>query len=276
MRYRKTLMQERSQQINRLQKILETANVKLSSVASNVLGKSGRDVLEVMVVGEQDSETLAELARGRLRAKLPALREALEGRVQSHHRFLIKSILAHVDFLEEALEKVQQEVDERLGPFEEAMELLTSIPIIQPLSAAVILSEIGTDMSRFLSDKHLSSWAGVCLGNRQSGGKRLSRATTNGNESLRATLCELAHTKGTYLSALYHRQARRLGKKRVIIAVAHTLLVIVYHVLKEKKPHEELGADYFEKLDTTRLQQHHVQRLEQLGYTVTLTPNQAA
>ncbi len=279
-RYRKSLVLQRAQQGNRLQKVLETANIKLSSVASNVLGKSGRDMLEAIVGGEQDSEVLADLARGLLRKKLPQLREALEGCVQPHHRFLIKSILAHVDFLEEALENVQKEIEERLTPFEEATTLLTSIPVMGQVAAAVILSEIGTDMERFASDKHIASWAGVCPGNKQSAGKRLSGQTTKGNVALRVILCELAQTiargKDNYLSAYYHRQARRLGKKRAILAVAHKLLVIIYHVLKSGKPYEELGADYYDKLDTTRLQEHHVRRLQQLGFTVTLTPTQAA
>ncbi len=276
-RYRKTLVQQRAQQVNRLQKVLETANIKLASVASNVLGRSGRDMLEAIVGGQEDAEALAALARGRLREKLPQLREALVGRVQPHHRFLIQSILQHVDFLEGAIQQVQREIEARLAPFQESMTLLTSVPVVGPLAATVILSEIGTDMERFASDKHLASWAGVCPGNKQSGGKRLAGKSTKGNTALRVILCELAQTiarsQDSYLSAYYHRQMRRLGKKRAVIAVAHKLLVIIYHVLKTKKPYQELGADYYDKLDTTRLQQHHVRRLEQLGFTVTLAPN---
>jgi transposase len=175
-RYRKTLVQERAQEVNRVQKVLETANVKLSSVATDVLGKSGRDMLQAIIEGTTDAEVLANLARGLLRKKLPQLQEALDGRVQPHHRILLKHILAHVAFLEQELEQLQQEIEQRLPPFEEEMDLLMSIPGIQALSAAAILAEIGADMSRFPSAKHLASWAGVCPGNKQSGGKRRETA----------------------------------------------------------------------------------------------------
>ena len=274
-RYRKTLVQERADEINRLQKVLETANLKLGSVATDVLGKSGRDMLNAVLHGEGDPETLAALARGRLRAKLPDLRLALEGRVQPHHRFLLTRILAHIDFLEESICTVYQEIAERLRPFEEAVELLQSIPVLQETAIASIVSEIGTDMSRFPSDKHIASWAGLSPGNHESAGKRLSGSTTHGNPYLRAVLCQVAwvvaHTKDTYLSAYYHRIARRRGKKKAIVAVAHKLLIIIYHVLSTKKPYEELGADYFDQLDKARIERRAVQRLEQLGYIVTLT-----
>jgi transposase len=277
-RYRKTLVQERAQEINRLQKVLEGANIKLAAVATDILGKSGRLMLDALVGGAQDAEALAELARGRLRAKLPELRLALEGRVQPHHRFLLTRILAHIDFLEESLAQVQQEIEQRLRPFEEAMELAQSVTGIQELAAAAILAEIGTDMSRFPSDAHLASWAGVCPGNKQSGGKRLNAATTSGNPHLRAILGEvawaIAHTKDNYLSAFYHRLARRRGKQKAIMALAHKVLVILYHVLRDKKPYTDLGADYFDKLDVARIQRQAVRRLEQLGYAVTLTPKE--
>jgi transposase len=275
-RYRKTLVQERAQEINRLQKVLEGANIKLAAVATDVLGKSGRLMLDALVGGAQDAEALAELARGRLRAKLPELRLALEGRVQPHHRFLLTRILAHIDFLEESLAQVQQEIEQRLRPFEEAMVLAQSVTGIQELAAAAILAEIGTDMSRFPSDAHLASWAGVCPGNKQSGGKRLNSATTSGNPHLRAILGEvawaIAHTKDNYLSAFYHRIARRRGKQKAIMALAHKVLVILYHVLRDKKPYTDLGADYFDKLDVARIERQAVRRLEQLGYAVTLAP----
>jgi transposase len=279
-RYRKTLVQERAQEVNRLQKVLETANVKLAAVATDILGKSGRDMLNAVVRGEDDPEALAELARGRLRAKLPELRLALEGRVQPHHRFLLTRILAHIDFLEESIAKVQQEIDAHLAPFEEALALLQSIPALQETAIAAVISEIGIDMERFPSDGHLASWVGICPGNRESAGKRLSGRTTHGNPYLRAVLCEVAwaisRTKDNYLSAFYHRIARRRGKKKAIVALAHKLLVIIYHILRTKKPYTELGADYFDKLDATRIERRAVQRLEQLGYTVTLTPKDEA
>jgi transposase len=279
-RYRKALVQERAQEINRLQKVLEGANIKLASVASDVLGKSGREMVEALVGGEQDAQALSELARGRLRAKLPDLRLALEGRVQPHHRFLLKRILAHIDFLEESIAQVQQEIEERLAPFAEAVTLAQSVIGIQATAAAAMVAEIGIDMTRFPSDKHLASWAGISPGNQQSGGKRLSGATTSGNPYLRAVLGEvawaIARTKDNYLCAFYHRIARRRGKQKAIMALAHKVLVILYHVLREKKPYTDLGADYFDKLDTSRIQRHHVRRLEQLGYSVSLTPPDVA
>jgi transposase len=258
--------------------VLEGANIKLASVATDVLGKSGREMLEALMGGEQDAQALAQLARGRLRARLPDLRLALEGRVQPHHRFLLKRILAHIDFLEESIAQVQQEIEERLAPFEEAVTLAQSVIGMQATAAAAIVAEMGIDMHRFPSDKHLASWAGISPGNKQSGGKHLSGATTSGNPYLRAVLGEvawaIARTKDNYLSAFYHRVARRRGKQKAIMALAHKVLVILYHVLREKKSYTDLGADYFDKLDTTRIQRHHVRRLEQLGYTVSLTPQE--
>lgn len=279
-RYRKSLVEERTSETNRLHKVLEGANIKLTSVVADVLGVSARAMLEAVSSGEEDVETLALLAKGRLRAKLPQLRQALEGRVQPHHRFLIAQILTHIDFLAEAIEQVQVEIEQRLrASYQEEVQLLLTIPSIKVTSAATIISEIGVDMSRFPSEKHLASWAGVCPGNKQSGGKRLSGATTNGNPYLRAALAEVVWSitrTDTYLAAQYHRIARRKGKKRAVMAVAHSLLVIIYHVLREKKPYTELGADYFDRLNTEQVQRHHVRRLEQLGYKVELSPASVA
>jgi transposase len=279
-RYRNSLIQERAQEVNRLQKTLEGANIKLAAVATDVLGKSGRDMIQAVIDGTTDASVLASLARGLLRKKLPQLQEALFGRVQPHHRVLLRHILAHVDFLDAQLSQLLQEIEMQLAPFQEEQALLESIPGIQATTAAVIIAEIGVDMCVFPSDKHLASWAGLCPGNRQSGGKRLSGATTSGNPYLRSVLTQVAwavsHTKDNYLSTQYHRLARRLGRKKAIVALAHTILVIIYHVLRTKKPYADLGADYFDKLDTTRIQQHHIRRLEQLGFTVTLTPKEAA
>jgi transposase len=280
MRYRKTLVQERADEVNRLQKVLETANVKLSSVATDVLGKSGRDMLNAILGGQNDPEILAELARGRLRAKLPDLRKALDGRVQPHHRVLLTHVLAHIDFLEESIAQLEAEIGQYLVPFEEAMELVQGIVGIGEVAAASIIAEIGVDMTRFASDKHLASWAGICPGNKQSGGKRLSGRTTKGNPYLRAILYEVAwaisRTKDNYLSSFYHRMARRLGKKKAITALAHKVLVIIYHILRTNKPYTDLGADYFDQKDRGRIERHHIHRLEQLGYTVTLVPKEAA
>ena len=230
---------------NRLHKVLETANIKLASVATDVLGKSGRDMLEALVQGTTDVEVLADLARGTLRKKIPLLQAALEGRLQAHHRLLLGYILAHIEFLEATLAQLQRTIEEHLHPFEEAVVLVQSVIGIQATAAATILGEIGIDMSRFPSAKHLASWAGVCPGNKQSGGKRLSGKTTSGNPYLRAVLAEvvwaIAHTKNNYLSAQFHRLARRLGKKKAVVAVSHSVLVILYHVLRTKTPYSDLG-----------------------------------
>jgi transposase len=272
-RYRKSLVKERTQEINRLQKTLEGANIKLASVVTDVLGVSGRAMLQAMAAGCEDAAALAELARGRLCKKKAELSRALDGLVQPHHRFLISQILIHIDFLDEALEQVHAEIRQRLGTYAEEVQLLQSIPSVKANAAATIIAEIGTDMSHFPSAKHLASWAGIAPGNKQSAGKRLGNRITKGNPYLRAVLAEvvwsITRTK-TYLAAQYHRIARRKGKRRAVMAVAHSVLTIIYHILKEKKPYEELGEDYFDRLDSEQVQRYHVHRLEQLGYTVSL------
>ena len=279
-RYRRTLVQERAQEVNRLHKVLESANIKLGAVASDVLGASGRDMLAALLAGEQDAAAMAELARGRLRAKLPALRQALEGRLSAQHRVLLRHILAHLDFLDGQLEQLTAEIETAQTLFADAVALLQTIPGVAEAAASAIIAEIGTDMSRFPSAAHLASWAGLCPGNRQSGGKRLSGHITPGNRWLRAVLGEVAwsavHTHDTYPVALYHRIARRRGKLRAIVAVAHSLLVSIYHMLRTHQPYQDLGPDYLEQLDHQRLQRQYVRRLEQLGFAVTLTPTSAA
>jgi len=279
-RYRKTLIGERAQEANRLQKVLETANIKLAMVATNVLGVSGRQMLMAMLGGEQDAEALAALARGRLREKLPLLRRALVGRVRPYHLVLIDRILAHVTFLEESIAALQEEIDRCLLPFAQAVALLVTIPGVSEQAATTLVAEIGTEMAQFPSAKHLASWAGVCPGNRESGGKRKSGKPREGNRWLKAVLGEVAwavtRTRDNYLVAQYHRIARRKGRLKAIGAVMHTVLVIVYHLLREGQPYRELGADYFDRQDTARLERHHVNRLKALGYEVVLTPIAAA
>jgi transposase len=282
-RYRKTLVHERTAQINRLHKVLEAANIKLAAVATNVLGKSPREMLEALIAGEEDVVVLAERARGRLRAKIPALKEALHGHLQPQHRFLLRAILAHIDFLDAAIATTCVEIDHHLAASNqtrEALRLLQTIPGIHETAAAAIVAEIGTDMSCFPSAKHLASWAGLCPGNKQSGGKRLKEGITAGNPWLRGILGEvvwaISHTRDNYLAAQFRRLAKRRGVHKAAVAVAHSVLVIIYHLLRDHQPYSDLGADYFERIDTTRLQRHHVHRLEQLGYTVTLTPIQVA
>ena len=279
-RYRKTLIAERAQEANRLQKVLETANIKLAMVATNVLGVSGRQMLLAMLGGEQDADVLAELARGRRREKLPLLRRALVGRVRPSHLALRDRILAHVDFLEGSIAALQEEIDHCLAPFAQAVALLVTIPGVGEQAAATIVAEIGTDMNRFPSAKHLASWAGVCPGNRESAGKRKSGKPTDGTRWLKAVLGEVAwavtHTRDNYLVTQYQRIARRRGKLKAVGAVMHSVLVIVYHLLREGQPYRELGADYFDRQDTARLERHHVNRLKALGYDVVLTPLVAA
>jgi transposase len=279
-RYRKTLVQERAQEVNRLHKVLESANIKLAAVASDVVGASGRRMLEALLAGEADVEAMAQLAHARMRRHIPELRQALEGEMRPHHRVLLRRLLDHIDFLDRSIAQLQAEIDQRLQPYAQAMTLLQSIPGINALAAASIIAEIGVDMTRFPSAGHLASWAGVCPGNKQSGGKRLAAGITQGNRWLRGTLGEVAwatvHTKDNYLVAQYQRLVRRRGKFKAVVAVMHSVLVIVYHVLRDQQPYQDLGADYFDRLDTARIERHHVRRLEQLGYTVTLTPSSVA
>jgi transposase len=278
-RYRKTLVQARAQEANRLQKVLESANIKLAAVAADVLGASARAMLEALIAGQEDTAAMANLARARLRRRLPELRDALSGRVRPHHRFLLRAILDHIDVLSHTIARVEGEITQRLHPYADAMRLLQTIPGINKTVAAAIIAEIGVDMSRFPSAKHLASWAGLCPGNKQSGGKRLQAPANEGNRWLRGMLGEvvwtITHTKDNYLVAQYQRLVRRRGKYKAIVAVAHTVLVIIYHLLRDQQPYTDLGADYFDRLDTARIERHHVRRLEQLGYTVTLTPSVA-
>ena len=264
-RYRKTLVQERVDEANRLQKTLEGANLKLAAVASDVLGVSGRAMLAAVLDGERDPDVLAELARGVLRAKLPQLRQALNGRVQPHHLVLISQLLAHIDFLEQAIAQVQVEIERCLPSFDEALELLQTIPGVRGVAAAAILAEIGADMSRFPTAGHLVSWAGLCPSNKESAGKRMKGPLNRGNVWLRGIMGEVAwasiRKRATYFYAQFNRVARRRGRNKAAVAVAHSLLVVVYHVLKTGKPYLELGVDYFDQLDATRIERHHVRRL---------------
>ncbi|HEV2459920.1 MAG TPA: IS110 family transposase, partial [Ktedonobacterales bacterium] len=269
-RYRTTLIQERANEVNRLQKVLEGANIKLASVATDILGRSGRDMLVALVSGTSDAAALAQLARGRLREKIPQLEQALAGQFGPHHRFLIAQQLAHIDFLDASLERVSAEIAERLRPFEPALERLQTLPGVGRRTAEVLLAEIGADLSRFPSAGHLASWAGLCPGNDESAGKRRSGRTRKGSPWLRTALVEAAQaaarTKDTYLAAQYRRLAARRGAKRAAVAVAHTLLVMVYALLTKQQTYQELGGQYFAARDRQAVQRRLVHRLEALGY----------
>jgi len=275
-RYRTHLVEERARLTNRLQTVLEDANVKLASVVTDIRGVSARAILAALIAGETDPVVLAELARGRMRSKREVLAQAVVGRFTPHHAFLLTEHLSQLDYLEEAVERVSGEIAQRLADERAAVELLDTIPGVGQRAAEIILAEIGTDMARFPSAKHLASWAGMCPGNKESGGKRLSGKTRKGNPWLRQVLIEVAHaaskTKDTYLSAQYRRLASRRGKQRALVALGHTILVMVYHILTRRAPYRELGPLYFDVLDRQRVQQRLVQRLERLGYTVNLQP----
>jgi transposase len=275
-RYRTHLVEERARLTNRLQAVLEDANVKLAAVVTDVRGVSARAILEALLAGEADPALLAELARGRLRAKRDQLARAVVGRFTDHHACLLTEHLSHLDDLEEAMERVSAEIAQRLHDDLAAVELLDSVPGISQRAAEVLLAELGTDLSRFPDAEHLASWAGMCPGNAESGGKRLSGKTRRGNQALRQALIQIAHvaskTKDTYLAAQYRRIAARRGKKRALVALGHTILVIVYHILTRRQPYHELGVAYFDHLDRHRVEQRLVRRLERLGYTVSLQP----
>jgi transposase len=275
-RYRTSLIQERSGEVNRLQKVLEGANIKLAAVATDIMGTSGRDILAALVAGTVDATALAELARGRLREKLPQLQQALAGQFRAHQRFLVAQQLAHIDFLDELIERVSAEIAERVRPFEEAVTLLDTIPGVGRRTAEVLVAEIGVDMTRFPTAAHLASWAGLAPGNNQSAGKRRHAQTRKGSPWLRAALVETAQaagrTKSTYLGAQFRRFLPRKGKKRAAVAVGHTILIIVYHVLTKCEPYQDLGVMYFDQRARQAVERRLVRRLEALGYTVSLQP----
>jgi len=275
-RYRTSLVQERSAEVNRLQKTLEGANIKLGSVVSDIDGKSARQMLEGLVAGASDTSALAELAIGRMRSKIPEIERALAGRFAAHQRFLVGQQLAHIDALDASIAMVTQEVEQRLSPQQQAIDCLDTIPGMGQLSAAALLAEIGSDMSKFGGPEELSSWAKMAPGVSESAGKRHSSRTGKGNRWLRTTLVQCGHAAGrgkTYLANQYHRVAARRGKKRAAVAVGHSILVIAYHLLSQPgRTYEDLGYNYFDERRKKRLTQRLVQRLEGLGHYVTLEP----
>lgn len=273
-RYRTTLIRERARTASRLQKVLEDANIKLASVVTDIQGVSAWAMLQAIAEGTSDPQVLAALAKGQLKKKRPQLLEALTGATKPHHRFLIAEQLSHIEHLEEAIQRLGQELEERLRPFEEELNYLDSIPGIGRQTAEVLLAEIGWDMSRFPSEKHLASWAGMCPGNNESAGKRRNGKTRKGSRWLRQALIEAAHgaarTKNKYLKAHYHRVAAHRGKKKALVAVGHSILIITYHLLTRRQSYADLGANYFDQRDRTAVQKRCVKRLEKLGFKVEL------
>jgi transposase len=275
-RYRKQLLQERSREVQRLQKTLEDAGIKLSAVVSDIMGKSARAMLQALLDGVDDPELIADLALGQLRKKRPALRQALEGRFSSVHRVVVGEILSHIDYLDETVDRLGNEIGHTIAPFAKAAELLDTIPGINRRTAEVLIAEMGADMSRFPDEHHLASWAGMCPGNNESAGKHFSGRTRKGPRWLRTALVEsaqvAARTKNTYFSAQYARIRGRHGHNKAIFALAHSLLSIAYYVLLRSEPYVELGADYFIKRQQKQAYQRRlVHQLERMGYDVQIS-----
>jgi transposase len=274
-RYRKALVQEQTREANRLHKVLEDAGVKLASVASDVLGVSGRAMLAALVEGTTDPDVLADLARGHLRKKLPALRQALAGRFRSHHAFLVAHLLAHYDYLDELVETVSAQIDVVIAPFAEEVARLDTIHGVSKRTAETIIAEIGVDMSIFPTAGHCASWAGICPGNNESAGKHRPGKTRKGNKWLRGALTEAALAAGTRsakgaFAARYRRVRHHRGHKKAVVAVAHSILVTAYHLLARKTTYQEPGADYYERRHAERVRRRAIETLERQGYRVTL------
>ena len=279
-RHRSQLVAERTRVANRIRKILEDANIKLGSVIAKILCMSSRDMIQAITAGQKDIEEIAELARGRLRTKKAELRLALEGAPTDHHRFMLRSLMDHLAYLESQIDLFSARIEKASKPYAAAMRKIAKLPGFDERSAQNVIAEIGPDMNQFPTAAHLASWTGICPGSNESAGKRKSGKSTNGNHWLRAALTQSAwaasRKKNCYFRAQYHRIVRRRGKKRALVAVAHSLLVVIYHVLKTGKNYKELGEDFFDRLDAGRIRRHHVRRLEKLGYAVTLAPSQHA
>jgi transposase len=276
-RLRARFSQEATRTSNRILKVLEDAQIKLDCVASDSLGVSGRLILKALVEGETDAGKLAELAVGKLKKKKGELRKALKGRFRDHHRFQVRLLMEDLKECEEKILKLEQRIEQYLQPYEETVRRLDAIPGVDRIGAAVILAEIGPDMSHWEDSRKLASWSCLCPGNHESGGKRLSGRTRRGNRWLRRAFCQMAwaatRKKGSYMKTQHRRISGRRGKKRALLAVAHTILTIVYHLLKDPKlEYRELGEDYFDRRDAEQTKKQLIKRLGKLGYDVALTP----
>lgn len=272
-RYRRSLVQERTREANRIQKVLEGANIKLGSVASDVLGVSGREILSALSDGEDDPKVLADMARGRLREKIDQLEEALDGLVDSHQRFMLSQQLSHLAELESRIRLLDAEVARRVEHHQDVLQAVDTIPGVGRRTAEIIVAEVGTDVEPFPTPGHLASWAGVSPGNNRSADKSKRSPTKRGNSSLRSALVEAARSAArtnTYLGAQYHRLARRIGANRAAMAVANSIAVIIHFIIRTKQPFADLGHNYFEERDKAAITRRAVRQLQRLGHKVTL------
>jgi len=279
LRYRRKLMESRTAERNRLLKLLETANVKLASVVTDVFGVSGRLMLHALIDGTATPAEMAALARGVLRKKVRDLEQALDGRVEEHHRFLLRLQLQRLDHADSDLAGLDARIDEALVPYQEQCQLLQKIPGVSRVVAAVVVAELGTDMTVFRSAQHAAAWAGVCPGNNESAGKQRRAGARKGNRHLRTALVEAAvsasHKKGSYLRDKFYRLRARRGTKRAAMAIAHKILIAAYHMLSTRSPYRDLGPTYLDGIEKRRTTRNLVRRLERLGYEVTLGPKAA-
>ena len=279
-RHRTQLVEEKARTVNRLHKVLEDANIKLASVASDVLGISGRAMLRALIEGEQDPVKLADFSRRRLRGKIPELEKALEGQVTKHHRFMLQLLWKQLAQQEDLIGELDERIEEQTRPFADEVERLDQVPGVDRRVVEVVLAEVGVDMSPFSTHQHLAKWAGMCPGNEESAGKRKRRRLPPGNRWLKRSLVQAAwaasHTRNSYLASQYRRLVGRRGKKRALVAVGHSMLVIFYHMLRDQTRYADLGGDFFDHLEPHRLRRYYVKRLERLGYKVALEMSVAA
>ena len=277
-RYRSHLINERTREVNRVHKVLEDANIKLSSVATDIMGVSGREMLSAIIAGKDDPQALAQLAKARLRNKIDELEQALRGRIRDSHRLLLKLHLEHIDDLNAKLEQLEEEIERQMRPFDQnnLVERLDTIPGVDKKTAQVIIAELGVDMNRFPSAKHAASWAGLTPGKHESAGRNTSSRTAKANRYLKTALVQAAHAAGhskdNYLATQFRRLAARRGKKRAAVAVAHSILVIAYHIINNGTEYVDLGANYFDERKQETVQKQLIRRLEKLGLKVTVEP----